>query len=98
MKETQTRQKVKGKKMVNIITDVSEATESMKQEKSVTGKDILKKKRTLNIFQKDERQGFLTQPQIFIRVCAYELVTDGFVLFLHKYDLYYVYLHLILFH
>lgn len=44
MKETQTRQKVKGKKMVNIITDVSEATESMKQEKSVTGKDILKKK------------------------------------------------------
>lgn len=43
MKETQTRQEVKGKKMVN-ITDVSEAIESMKQEKSVTGKDILKKK------------------------------------------------------
>lgn len=57
-----------------------------------------KKKETLNIFQKDEKHGFLTQPQIFITVYAYELVTAGFVLFLHKYDSYYVYLHLILFH
>lgn len=42
MKETQTRQEVKGKKMVN-ITDVSEAIESMKQEKSVTGRHFKKK-------------------------------------------------------
>ena len=44
-KETQTRQEVKGKKTLNIITDASEAIESMKQEKSVTGKDILRKKK-----------------------------------------------------
>ena len=48
MKETQTRQEVKGKKTLNIITDASEAIESMKQEKSVTGKDILRKKKKKN--------------------------------------------------